>query len=34
LVQQWTWIEKGSQRARKKQIEEALHRFEQFQLAR
>jgi hypothetical protein len=34
LVQQWTWIEKGSQRARKKQIEEALHRFEHFQLAR
>jgi uncharacterized protein len=34
LIQQWTWIEKGSQRARKKQIEEALHRFEQFQLAR
>jgi uncharacterized protein YcaQ len=34
LVQQWTWIEKGSKRARKKQIEEALHRFEQFQLAR
>ncbi|MGD0143005.1 MAG: winged helix DNA-binding domain-containing protein, partial [Rhizomicrobium sp.] len=34
LVQQWTWIEKGSRRARKKQIEEALHRFEHFQLAR
>jgi uncharacterized protein YcaQ len=34
LVQQWTWIEKTSQRARRKQIEEALHRFEQFQLAR
>jgi len=34
LVQQWTWIEKNSKRSRKKQIEEALHRFEQFQLAR
>jgi uncharacterized protein YcaQ len=34
LVQQWTWIEKGSRRARKKQIEEALHRFERFQLMR
>jgi hypothetical protein len=34
LVQQWTWIEAGSKRARKKQIEDALHRFEHFQLAR
>ena len=34
LVQQWTWIEKGSRRERKKRIEEALHRFERFQLAR
>jgi len=34
LVQQWTWIGKGERRSRKKQIEEALHRFERFQLAR
>ena len=34
LVQQWTWIEKGSRRERKKQIEDALHRFERFQLGR
>ncbi len=34
LVQQWTWIEKTSRGPRKKQIEEALHRFEKFQLAR
>ena len=34
LVQQWTWIEKSSRRARKKQIEDALHRFERFQLGR
>jgi uncharacterized protein len=33
-VQQWTWVGKGSKRAHKKPIEEALHRFERFQLAR
>ncbi len=34
LVQQWTWVGNGPRRPRKKQIEEALHRFERFQLAR
>jgi len=34
LVQKWTWIAKGGRGARRKQIEEALHRFERFQLAR
>jgi uncharacterized protein YcaQ len=34
LVQQWTWISKDSRRARKQRIEETLHRFERFQLAR
>jgi uncharacterized protein len=34
LVQQWTWVGKGPRRLRKKLIEEALHRFERFQLAR
>ncbi len=33
LVQQWTWIGRGSRR-HKPRIEEALHRFERFQLAR
>lgn len=33
LVQKWTWIGKGARRADKPQIEEALHRFERFQLA-
>jgi len=32
-VQQWTWVSKRSRRLRKRQIEEALHRFERFQLA-
>ena len=33
LVQQWTWI--GRQRkSHKRLIEQALHRFERFQLAR
>jgi uncharacterized protein YcaQ len=32
-VQQWTWIGRGSARAHKRRIEEALHRFERFQLA-
>jgi uncharacterized protein YcaQ len=34
LVQKWTWIAKDGRGARRKQIEEALHRFERFQLAR
>ncbi|HKS61430.1 MAG TPA: crosslink repair DNA glycosylase YcaQ family protein [Xanthobacteraceae bacterium] len=34
LVQRWTWITKGGRGARRKQIEEALDRFERFQLAR
>jgi uncharacterized protein YcaQ len=33
LVQQWTWVGKGSARKHKKLIEEELHRFEKFQLA-
>ena len=33
LVQKWTWVCNGSHRAHKKRIEEALHRFERFQLA-
>jgi uncharacterized protein YcaQ len=34
LVQQWTWVGNRSHRLHKKRIEEALHRFEHFQLAR
>jgi uncharacterized protein YcaQ len=34
LIQQWTWVTDRSRRARKRQIEEALHRFERFQLGR
>jgi hypothetical protein len=34
LLQQWTWLGKRSRRAHRKRIEEALHRFERFQLAR
>jgi uncharacterized protein YcaQ len=34
LVQKWTWIAKDARAPRRKQIEEALHRFEQFQLAK
>jgi uncharacterized protein YcaQ len=34
LVQKWTWVVKGSHRLHKTRIEEALHRFERFQLAR
>jgi uncharacterized protein YcaQ len=34
LMQQWTWITDRSRRVRKRQIEEALHRFERFQLGR
>jgi uncharacterized protein YcaQ len=34
LIQQWTWVGKGPRRLHKQRIEEALHRFENFQLAR
>jgi hypothetical protein len=34
LLQKWTWIGPKSNRAAKSRIEEALHRFERFQLAR
>jgi hypothetical protein len=34
LIQKWTWLDKGPRAARRRQIEEALHRFERFQLAR
>jgi uncharacterized protein YcaQ len=33
LVQQWTWLTDRLRRLRKRQIEQALHRFERFQLA-
>ena len=33
LVQQWTWVGKGTARAHKKKIEAALEAFERFQLA-
>ena len=33
LVQQWTWMSRNARRLRKARIEEALHRFERFQLA-
>jgi uncharacterized protein YcaQ len=33
LVQQWTWVGEGAARRHKAPIEEALHRFERFQLA-
>jgi uncharacterized protein len=32
LIQQWTWIAKDRRRERKRRIEEALHRFERFQM--
>ena len=32
LVQQWTWMSARERRERKRRIEEALHRFERFQL--
>jgi hypothetical protein len=32
-MQKWTWVGNGAARSHKKQIEEALHRFERFQLA-
>ena len=34
LLQKWTWVANRSRRERKRLIEEALHRFERFQLAR
>ena len=34
LVQQWTWVGHGVRRKPKRQVEEALHRFERFQLGR
>lgn len=34
LVQSWTWIAKGARRELKRRIEDALHRFERFQLER
>jgi uncharacterized protein YcaQ len=33
LIQNWTWVGEGSEAAHKEPIEEALHRFERFQLA-
>ena len=34
LVQKWTWVSNRSRRLWKQRIEEALHRFERFQLGR
>ena len=34
VMQRWTWVGRGSARAHKRRIEEELHRFERFQLAR
>jgi uncharacterized protein len=34
LVQRWTWVSNRSRSSRRRRIEEALHRFERFQLAR
>jgi len=34
LVQRWNWIGRGAAREHKKQVEEALHKFERFQLGR
>jgi uncharacterized protein len=34
LVQRWTWVGKRARRTLRTRIEEALHRFERFQLAR
>ena len=34
LIRKWTWIAKGGRAEKKRQIEEALGRFERFQLAR
>ena len=32
LIQQWNWVGEGAARTHKRRIEEALHRFERFQL--
>ena len=34
LVQSWNWIGRGASRAHQRQVEAALHKFEQFQLCR
>jgi uncharacterized protein len=34
LVQRWNWIGRGASRAHQQQVEDALHKFEQFQLGR
>jgi len=34
LVQRWHWVGRGGARAYRRQVEEALHRFERFQLGR
>jgi len=34
LIQKWTWLRRDERGALRKQIEEGLHRFERFQLAR
>jgi uncharacterized protein YcaQ len=34
LVQRWNWINRSASRAHQKQVETALHNFEQFQLSR
>ena len=34
LVQGWHWLGRGASRARRQQVEAALHKFEQFQLGR
>ena len=34
LLQRWTWVGNRSRRLRKQRIEEALHRFERFQLGK
>jgi uncharacterized protein YcaQ len=34
LIQKWTWLRRDGRGALRKQIEQALHRFERFQLAR
>ena len=34
IMQRWTWVGRGAPRTHKRRIEEELHRFERFQLAR
>jgi len=34
LVQRWHWIGRSSSRVHRQQVEEALHKFEEFQLCR